>query len=241
MLAARGVGVVLRQSAVTNHEKLHVLEQPRARPKTVPLVAVNLVERLTNVHTATLKLNVNHRQAIDQHGDVVAVRVVRATHAAVDLVLVDDLQSVVVDVLLVEQSDVLGRAILAFKDLHVVFLDANRLFDDAVILASDLLRGELLPLAVGEDDAVEGFELDTKVRDQLGFRRHCHVFIRLRTQQPNQFLLQRRLRLVRRLGHGIRNILGNDRALRRHSNRIVLTRHRLTHAALSSNVNRRSR
>ena len=94
-----GVGVVLGQRAVADHEQLHVLEQARAGPEAVALVAVDLVERLADVHAAALELDVHQRQAVDQDRHVVAVGVLGAALALADLVLVDDLQPVVVDVL----------------------------------------------------------------------------------------------------------------------------------------------
>ena len=77
VLAAGGVGVVLRQRAVADHEELHVVEQARARPERVALVAVDLVERLADVHPAALQLDMHHRQAVDQDRHVVAVRALR--------------------------------------------------------------------------------------------------------------------------------------------------------------------
>ena len=65
--------VVLRQRAVADHEELHVLEQARAGPEAVALVAVDLVERLADVDAAALELDVHHRQAVDEDRDVVAV------------------------------------------------------------------------------------------------------------------------------------------------------------------------
>ena len=47
--AAGGVGVVLRERAVGDHEELDVLEQPGVGPEAVALVAVDLVERLADV------------------------------------------------------------------------------------------------------------------------------------------------------------------------------------------------
>ena len=71
---AGGVGVVLRLRAVADHEELDVLEQAGAGPEAVALVAVDLVERLADVHAAPLELDVHQRQAVDEDGDVVAVR-----------------------------------------------------------------------------------------------------------------------------------------------------------------------
>ena len=54
VLAAGGVGVVLGQRAVADDEELDVLEQARARPEAVALVAVDLVECLADVHPRRL-------------------------------------------------------------------------------------------------------------------------------------------------------------------------------------------
>ena len=113
---AGGVGVVLRERAVADHEELHVLEQAGAGPEAVALVAVDLVEGLADVHAAALELDVHHRQAVDEDRHVVAVRRGRAALALRDLVLVDDLQPVVVDVLLVDQVDVLDGAVVALRE-----------------------------------------------------------------------------------------------------------------------------
>ena len=47
------------------------------------------------------------------------------------------------------------------------FLDSGRLLDDAVIRARDRRGEELLPLAVSEPNAVQGFELGPQV-DESG-------------------------------------------------------------------------
>src|SRR5699024_6318175 len=97
VLAAGGVRVVLRLSAIRDDEELHILEEARAGPEAVALVAIDLVERFTNRYPAPLQLDMYHRQAIHQDGDVVPVRERRATLATVDHVLVDDLEPVVVN------------------------------------------------------------------------------------------------------------------------------------------------
>jgi hypothetical protein len=76
-------------------------KSPGAGPEAVALVAVDLVEGLADVDAAALELDVHHRQAVDEHRDVVAVGVASAPPGlagAGHLVLVDDLQPVVVDV-----------------------------------------------------------------------------------------------------------------------------------------------
>ena len=148
MLPTSGVGVVLRQRAIADHKQLHVLEQPRACPEAVPLVAVDLVKGFANVDTATFEFDVHHRQAIDQDGHVVSVRACGAAVPLTDLVLVDHLQAIVVNILLIDQQDVLRRAIVPLQQLDVILLDAHRLLDDAIVRPGDPLGKELLPLDI---------------------------------------------------------------------------------------------
>ena len=53
-IVAGAVGVVLGICAVGDHENLHILVQTAARPERIPLIAVDLVERLPDGHPAPL-------------------------------------------------------------------------------------------------------------------------------------------------------------------------------------------
>ena len=44
MLPARRIAVILRMRTITDHKQLNILKQPAARPKTIPLIAINLIE-----------------------------------------------------------------------------------------------------------------------------------------------------------------------------------------------------
>jgi hypothetical protein len=171
VLSARGVAVVLGQRAVADHEDLDVVEQPGARPEAVTLVAVDLVERLADVDPATLQLDVDERQAIDEDSDVVAVAAGRPAVALGDLVLVEDLEVVVVDVGLVDQLDVLRRPVVAGEDLDGILLDAAGLVLGRVVGARDTVREEPPPLRIGEHEVVELLQLRAKVGDELGLGR----------------------------------------------------------------------
>ena len=110
-IVAGAVGVVLGICAVGDHKNLHILIQAAARPERIPLIAVDLVERLPDGHPAPLQFHMNQRKAVDQNRHIVAIimpRTVRLLH----LVLVDDLQSVVVD---------LKPFPLPFPSFHVQF------------------------------------------------------------------------------------------------------------------------
>lgn len=114
--------------AVGDDEDLDVAEQAGARPEGVALVAVDLVEGLADGHAAALELDVHQRQAVDEDGDVVA----GVVGTGLDDVLVGDLQTIVVDVPLVDEPNVLGLAVVPDEDLDVVFLDSAGLLRDLV-------------------------------------------------------------------------------------------------------------
>ena len=86
------------------------------RPEAVALVALDLVERLTDGHAAPLELDMYQRQTVDEDGHVVA----RVVIACGLLVLVEHLQTVVVDVLFVQQVDAFGRAAVLPQHLHMI-------------------------------------------------------------------------------------------------------------------------
>jgi len=96
-------------------------EQSDENRQVVALVAVDLVERLPDVHPATLQLHMHQRQPVDKDRHVATRRMSPAV-ADSGFVLVEDLQPVVVDVLLVDQANVLRRPVVAVQELDVVLL-----------------------------------------------------------------------------------------------------------------------
>ena len=89
-VAAGSVGVILGVRAIRNDENLYIVIQPAARPKAVPLVAVDLVERLPDSHAPAFQLDMDQRQTIHQNRDVITVIIMRSVRFA-HSVLVDDL------------------------------------------------------------------------------------------------------------------------------------------------------
>ena len=65
MVEARRVGIVLRIRSVGDDEDLHIFIQPARRPKTVALIAVDLIERLADGNAAPLQFDMYERQAVD--------------------------------------------------------------------------------------------------------------------------------------------------------------------------------
>lgn len=64
------------------------------------------------------------------------------------LILVDNLQSVIVDVLFVNQRDVHGSPVLTSQILHIIFLNFSGLFHDAPIGISNLAFEKAVPFLI---------------------------------------------------------------------------------------------
>ena len=72
MVETCGVGVILGVGSVGYDEYLNIFIQPAASPKTIPLIAVNLVERFFELNTSSLQLYMYKRQTIDEYGHIVS-------------------------------------------------------------------------------------------------------------------------------------------------------------------------
>ena len=129
------------------------------------------------------------RQTIDQHGHIVAV-VVPCALVLADRILVDDLQAVVVDMVLVQQLDVLGAAIIPSEDLDMVFLKTAGLFDDAIRGRCNTVGKEPLPLGITESVAIQFLQLVPQVLDKLLLRVDRKVLVALLAEKLDKLLLQ---------------------------------------------------
>ena len=158
------------------------------------------------------------RQAVDEDGHVVA-RVVAARGL---LVLVEHLQTVVVDVLFVQQVDVFGCAAVLPQHLHMIELNPARLFQNAVVCARDAVLKKARPLAVRKGVVVQPLQLAAEVCNECGFVVDLQIFIPLRTQKSQKFLLQRSFALIAVRPAGIRGIFCHHRALAGGGDEVVL-------------------
>lgn len=123
MAVARGIAVILCICAVGYDEHLHKLKQTAFSPKTVALVAVDLIERFPYCHTAAFEFDMNERETVYKHGNVVAVFV----SADVVLVLVDDLQPVGVYIRFVDKRNIFCQPVISLEiDTAVAFLQFPR-------------------------------------------------------------------------------------------------------------------
>ena len=165
-IVAGAVGVVLGICAVGDHENLRILVQTTACPERIPLVAVDLVKCLPDGHPAPLQFHMNQRKAVDQNRHIVAIIMPRAV-CLFYLILVDDLQSVVMDVLLVDQRNVFGAAIIPVQHLHIIFLNLPGLFGNMLVGVGNHITKELPPLRIGKLVVVQLFQLTAEVGNQF--------------------------------------------------------------------------
>ena len=98
MIISRRVGIIFRISSVRYNKDLNVFEKPAVRPKTIALIAVDLIKRFPYIHAAAFQFDMYKGQPVYKNGNVVTVFII----PAVFLVLMDNLQLVVVNILFIE-------------------------------------------------------------------------------------------------------------------------------------------
>ena len=83
----------------------------------------------------------HERQPVHEDRHIVAIRMCRRilprTCTALHRILMNHLQAVVVDIVLVDQADILRRAIVTSEVLDIVRLDAARLLRNSVTRGCD--------------------------------------------------------------------------------------------------------
>jgi len=155
---------------------------------------------------------VDHRQAVDEHRDVVAVGVRRPADR-VDLILIDHLQPVVVAFALSSRYTFL---LVPSSRRNTWTWSAWMRAVLSTIPSStpgDPLGEEPMPLGVGESDPVQRLQLQPQVRGQICLRPDWQVLVRLLLQLPDERRFEFGLGLVRRGRDPVRNELGDDGAL----------------------------
>ena len=135
------------------------------------------------------------REAVDEHGHVIAVVVLRAVVFG-DYVLIGDLQTVVVNVLFVNQCDIFRTSVIAPQNLHIVLLHFAGLFRNAVVGIGNALGKEPLPFAVGKAVVVQRFKLRAQVGDQLRLAMNRLVLIALLCQKADKLRFERSFALI---------------------------------------------
>ena len=141
------VRIILCICTIGNDKNLNVLIQSASCPERIPLVTVNLIERLTNGYTSAFQFNMYKRQTVYQYGNIIAIVMLRTIFRA-NHILIDNLQPVVMDVLLIYECNILGRAVITSQDLDIVLLHLPGLFHDMLIGIGNGIFEEIIPLCI---------------------------------------------------------------------------------------------
>ena len=111
--------------------------------------------------------------------------------------MIDDLEASVVDITLVDKTDIAVLSIVADEQTNIVALDHLGLILNAEVLTGDVAGKEAVPLALGEVVVVEGFELRTEVADERGLIYDVAGILVAKTLElGDEFILQLRFTLV---------------------------------------------
>ena len=191
---AGGVGVILGIRAVGDHKDLHVLIQSAPCPEAVPLIAIDLIKRLTDRNAPALQFDMHEGKSVDQHRHVITVIMLRSGILSYDI-LIDHLHAVVMDVLLIDERDVLGCPIVTMKYLHIILLDLAGLLCDAFVFVGEGFCEEAFPLAVRKGVVVQKRELLSEIGNQPFFVMDGKILISLCGQQTDKFLFKSRFAL----------------------------------------------
>ena len=217
MALARGIAVILGVGSVRYDEYLDILKQSAAGPETLPLVAVDLVESLLDVNAAAFQFDVHQRQAVHQYGNIVTI----GAHSAIDFVLVDDLERIVVDIALVEQIDILDCSVVARQQLHMVFLNDGGLLYNSTVLVGKTTRKETRPLGIRKRIVIEFLQLTAQVGNQLRFSMNRQIIVCLFGQQFDKCPFKIGLRLVLFFRAAFCPVVTDDRTFGIFSNKVV--------------------
>ena len=141
------IRIILCICTIGNDKNLNVFVQSASCPERIPLVAVNLVESLTDGNTSAFQFNMHKRQTVYQYCNIIAVvmlcTIFRANH-----ILINDLQPVVMDVLLIYECNILGRTVITGQDLYIILLYLPSLFHDMFIGIGNGIFEKIIPLCV---------------------------------------------------------------------------------------------
>ena len=124
------------------------------------------------------------RQAIYQNSYIVA----GIMFPSAFFVLVNHLQTVIMDILLINQGNIHGSAVLADEILHMILLNLTGLFHDSVVVIRNFMFEKTVPFFVGKAILIEPFQLPTEIVNQSIFAVNGHIFVTLFHQYFNESL-----------------------------------------------------
>ena len=114
------IGIIFRIRAIRDNKNLHILIQSAPTPKTVTLITINLIERLSDCHSTSFQFYMDKRQTIHKNRHIIAVIVISRifrifcgiSYFSQHFVLVNHLQTVIMYVSLIDQPDILRASVI---------------------------------------------------------------------------------------------------------------------------------
>ena len=206
MLVSCRIGVILGVRSIGDDEDLYVLIQSTAGPEALPLVPVDLIERFPDGDASPVELYMDQGKAVDKDGYIVAI----GSCPLSMFVLIEDLDRVVVDVVLVDEANVEGGAIISDEVLDMVGLYLLGLLDHPLILVGKDSIEEGFPLTVREFVFVDNLKLLSQALDKVLFIADGEVFIPLFSKSMEEGSLQARFALVISGAIRLGDILGHN-------------------------------
>ena len=146
-IEARTVRIVLRIRPIGNHENLYILVEPCPCPERIPLIPIDLIECLADLHPAPLQLQMHQRQPVYQDRHVIAI-VIGSPILLPILILMNHLQAVIMDLLFINERDILRRPVIPLQDLDIVLLDLLRLLLRMLIRVRKDVMEEIIPFPI---------------------------------------------------------------------------------------------
>ena len=216
-----GIGIVFRIRAVGDHEDLHEFIQSAGCPEAVSLIAIDLVKRFPNGNAPALQLDMDEWQAVDQYRHIIAI-VMSCPLLCGDGILVDDLQTVIMDALLVNKLNIFAFPVIPAEHLHIVLLNQAGLFENAGVGVCQHLVPETLPFAIRKAIAIQLFQLRPQIGNQVSLFMDGQVLITQFAEQADKLLFQVCFALVRLRALRLRLVFGDNRAFAALSNYIEI-------------------
>ena len=130
----------------------------------------------------------NKRESVNKYSYIVSVIVLGAFSLRY-FILIDNLKTVVMNVLLIDESDVLRCSIISLNNLNIVFLNLASLVFNSFILISNGILEEEIPFIICKRIVVEGFKLRTQVSNKVSLCMYLQIFVALFLEHSDKVLL----------------------------------------------------
>ena len=144
---ASTVGIIFCIRAIGNNEYLGILKQSTSSPERIPLIAIDLVEGFPNSNPTPFQFYMNQWESINKNRHIITIIMLCALRCA-NNVLVDDLETVVMNVLLVNERNILAASIIACQNLNVIFLNLASLFNNVFVRIRNNCTEKSLPFII---------------------------------------------------------------------------------------------